>query len=197
MGVFELGISSLHFLEVVCFLKENCLTNGFEGFFGAGQVPHGDSGPVARAPLRPPKLSSPNECGFLFSEGMRKESLHNGPAVGPGAYNNLDNSDQENEGKRRGSGRPRVSTRRKVRRRGTGTTETTERAGRSWTTVRSRERTSGTRVAWCGARVGVWVSVRGRVWIRGRCRVRWGNWFWILPWGQASACLPGRTLDRP
>ena len=35
---------------------------------------------------------------------MRKESLHNGPAVGPGAYNNLDNSDQENEGKQEGLG---------------------------------------------------------------------------------------------
>ena len=45
MGVFELGISSLHFLEVVCFVKESCLTNGFEGFFGAGQVPQRDSGP--------------------------------------------------------------------------------------------------------------------------------------------------------
>ena len=35
---------------------------------------------------------------------MRKESLHNGPAVGPGAYNHLDNSDQENEGKQEGLG---------------------------------------------------------------------------------------------
>ena len=48
--------------------------------------------------------SSVKESPLLFSEGSRKESLHNGPAVGPGAYNNLDNSDQENEGKQEGLG---------------------------------------------------------------------------------------------
>ena len=48
--------------------------------------------------------ASVKESPLRFSEGMRKESLHNGPPVGSGAYNNLDNSDQENEGKKEGLG---------------------------------------------------------------------------------------------
>ena len=91
MGVFELGISSLHFLEVVCFLKESCLTNGFEGFWSGtsatGGFRSGSSGPFEATEIELPER--------MWIPLFRRNE---GPAVGPGAHRHLDDSGRKGLG---------------------------------------------------------------------------------------------------